>query len=266
MNDRGEFIFEAFEQMLSERTKLVSIAHIANATGTLNPVEEIIRCAHAYGAKVLVDGAQSAAHLPVDVQKLKTDFFVFSGHKAYGPTGVGVLYGKRALLEKMPPYQGGGDMIEEVTLQSSSFQPPPMKFEAGTPMIAEVMGLGAAIHFIESLGRDKIASWEQELLEYATKRLIEIKGLHIIGTAAKKGAIISFVVDGLHPLDMGTLLDIRGIAVRTGQLCAQPTLKHFHVSSLTRISFAVYNTFEEVDLFIEALKEITLLLRPALSY
>lgn len=266
MNDRGELIFEAFEELLSDRTKLVSVAHIANATGTLNPVEEMIRCAHAHGAKVLIDGAQSAAHLPVDVQKLKADFFVFSGHKAYGPTGVGVLYGKRVLLEKMPPYQGGGDMIDEVDLHSSSYQPPPMKFEAGTPMIAEVIGLGEAIDFIESLGRERIAAWEQDLLEYATTRLGEIKGLRIIGTAPKKGAIISFIIEDLHPLDIGTLLDMRGIAVRTGQLCAQPTLKSFNVSSLTRISFAVYNTFEEIDLFVDALKDITLLLRPALSY
>jgi cysteine desulfurase / selenocysteine lyase len=266
INDRGELIFEAFEQLLTDRTKLVSIAHIANSTGTLNPIEEIIALAHSHGAKVLIDGAQSAAHLPVDVQKLKADFFAFSGHKAYGPTGVGVLYGKRALLEKMPPYQGGGDMIDEVTPYSSSFQHPPMKFEAGTPMIAEVIGLGEAIAFIESLGREKIAAWEQDLLDYATKRLSEIKGLRIIGTAPKKGAIISFTVDDLHPLDIGTLLDIRGIAVRTGQLCAQPTLKSFNISSMTRVSFAVYNTFEEIDIFIHALKEIILLLRPALSY
>ena len=266
INDRGELIFEAFEQLLTDRTKLVSVAHIANATGTLNPVEEMIQCAHARGAKVLVDGAQSAAHMPIDVQKMKADFFVFSGHKAYGPTGVGVLYGKRSLLEKMPPYQGGGDMIDEVTLNSFSFQHPPVKFEAGTPMIAEVLGLGEAIQFIESIGRHKIAAWEQEVLEYATKRLREIKGLRQIGTASKKGAIISFVVDDLHPLDIGTLLDIRGIAVRTGQLCAQPTLKHFNLSSMTRVSFGIYNTLEEVDTFVEALKEVVLLLRPALSY
>jgi cysteine desulfurase/selenocysteine lyase len=266
MNDRGELIFEAFEQLLTDRTKLVSVAHIANATGTLNPVEEMIHCAHARGAKVLIDGAQSAAHMPVDVQKMKADFFVFSGHKAYGPTGVGVLYGKRALLEKMPPYQGGGDMIDEVTLQSSTFQHPPLKFEAGTPMIAEVLGLGEAIDFIESLGRHNIAAWEQDLLEYATKRLKEIKGLRIIGTAPKKGAIISFIIDDIHPLDMGTLLDIRGIAVRTGQLCAQPTLDRFHLSSMVRVSFGIYNTFEEIDTFVEVLKEVILLLRPSLSY
>jgi cysteine desulfurase/selenocysteine lyase len=266
INDQGELILEAFDELLTDRTKLVSVAHIANSTGTLNPVEEIVRCAHARGAKVLIDGAQSAAHLLVDMQKLKADFFVFSGHKAYGPTGVGVLYGRRALLEKMPPYQGGGDMIEKVEIHSSSFQSIPMKFEAGTPMIAEVIGLGEAVHFIESLGRDRIAAWEQDLLEYATKRLSEIKGLRMIGTAPKKGAIISFIIEDLHPLDIGTLLDIRGIAVRTGQLCAQPTLKHFNIHSVTRISFGIYNTFEEIDVFVNALKEIILLLQPALSY
>lgn len=266
MNERGELIFEAFEQLLTERTKLVSIAHIANATGTVNPIEEIVRAAHARGAKVFVDGAQSAGHFPVDVQKLKCDFYAFSGHKIYGPTGIGVLYGKRALLEKMPPYQAGGDMIEEVTLQSSTYQRPPMKFEAGTPMIAEVIGLGASIDFIESIGREKIAAWEYELLEYTTRRLSEIKDLRIIGTAEKKSGIISFVIDGLHTLDIGTLLDIRGIAVRTGQLCAQPTLKHFNVPSLTRISFGIYNTREEVELLVSALNDIVLLLRPSLSY
>ncbi len=186
INDRGELIWEAFEELLNDRTKLVSVAHIANSTGTLNPIEEIIQRAHARGAKVLIDGAQSAAHLPVDVQKLNADFYVFSGHKAYGPTGVGVLYGKRALLEKMPPYQGGGDMIDEVTIESSTFQHPPMKFEAGTPMIAEVIGLGAAIQFIESIGRDNIAAWEQDLLDYATKRLGEVKGLQHHRNSAKK--------------------------------------------------------------------------------
>ncbi len=266
INQRGELDLEEFDRLLTERTKIVSIAHIANSTGTLNPIEEIIQRAHARGAKVMVDGAQSAAHMTIDVQKLKVDFYVFSGHKAYGPTGIGVLYGKRALLEKMPPYQSGGDMIDEVNLQSSTYQHPPIKFEAGTPMVAEVIGLGEALDYIHSMGRDKIAAWEQGLLKHATKRLAEIKGLHIIGNAPKKGAIISFTIDGLHPLDIATLLDIRGIAVRTGHLCSQPTLKFFNVPSLTRISFGLYNTFEEIDLFIEALKEIILLLRPSLSY
>ncbi len=266
INDRGELILEEFDRLLSDRTKIVSVAHIANSTGTLNPIDEIINRSHAKGAKVLIDGAQSIAHMPIDVQKMKADFYVFSGHKAYGPTGVGVLYGKRALLEKMPPYQGGGDMIDEVTLSTSTYQRPPLKFEAGTPMIAEVIGLGVAIDFIEALGRDRIAAWEQDLLEYATKRLSEVKGLRIIGTAPKKGSIISFVVDGLHPLDIGTLLDLRGIAVRTGQICAQPALKSFNLTSLTRISFGLHNTIEEVDIFVDALKEVLLLLRPSMSY
>lgn len=266
MNERGELILEEFDRLLTDRTKMVSIAHIANSTGTLNPIEEIIHRAHAKGAKVMIDGAQAAAHLSVDVQKLKVDFYAFSAHKAYGPTGIGVLYGKRALLEKMPPYQGGGDMIDEVTLESSTYQHPPLKFEAGTPMVAQVMGLGAALDYINGIGRERIAAWEHELLEYATKRLNEIKEVRIIGTSPKKGAIISFVVEGLHPLDICTLLDIRGIAVRTGHLCSQPTLKFFNVPSLTRISFGIYNTFEEIDIFIKALKEVILLLRPSLSY
>ena len=266
INHRGELILEEFDKLLTDRTKIVSIAHIANSTGTLNPIEEIIKRSHARGAKVMIDGAQSAGHMPVDVQKLKADFYAFSGHKIYGPTGIGVLYGKRALLEKMPPYQGGGDMIDDVNLHSATYQHPPLKFEAGTPMVAEVIGLGEAIDYINALGRDKIAAWEQDLLKYATKRLSEIKGLNLIGTAPKKGAIISFIVDGLHPLDIGTLLDIRGIAVRTGHLCSQPTLKFFNVPSLTRISFGLYNTIEEIDIFIKALQEVILLLRPSLSY
>ncbi len=266
IDDNGELNWEAFEALLSERTKLVSIAHIANSTGTVNPIEKIIQCAHKKGAKVLIDGAQSASHLPVDVQALGCDFYLFSGHKAYGPTGIGILYGKKALLEKLPPYQGGGDMIETVTIQHSTYQDPPLRFEAGTPLIAEVIGLGAAIRFIESIGREKIAAWEQELLLYATKQLRAIPGMRIIGTASHKGAIISFAVEGIHPLDIGTLLDIRGIAVRTGHLCAQPTLKRFGVSSLTRVSFGLYNTKEEIDQFIKALQEVLLLLRPSLSY
>ncbi len=266
INDRAELIFEEFEKLLTDRTRLVSIAHIANSTGTINPVEEIIKCAHVRGAKVLIDGAQSAPHQVVDVQKLGVDFFVFSGHKAYGPTGIGVLYGKKSLLEKMPPYQGGGDMIEEVSLKGSTYQHPPMRFEAGTPPIAEVMGLGEAIDYIETIGRDKIAAWERDLLEYATQKMQGIRGLKIMGTAARKSAIISFQIKDLHSLDMGTLLDLRGIAIRTGHLCAQPTLKHFGLGQIARASFALYNTFEEVDLFVKALEEVSLLLRPTLSY
>ncbi len=266
ITDQAELDLDAFDALLTEKTKIVSIAHIANSTGTLNPIEKIIQRAHAKGAKVLIDGAQSAGHMPVDVQKLNADFYVFSGHKAYGPTGIGVLYGKKNLLEKMPPYQGGGDMIEEVTLTSASYQEIPLKFEAGTPGIAEVMGLGEAIDFIESVGRDQIAAWGRDLLNYATKRLSEVKGLKIIGTSENKGPIISFTIEGLHPLDIATLLDIRGIAVRTGHLCAQPTLRRFQLSSLVRISFGIYTTMEEIDHFVAALKEVSLLLFPAMSY
>jgi cysteine desulfurase / selenocysteine lyase len=266
INDKGELLLDAYEKLLTDRTKIVAVAHMSNATGTINPLAEIIKLAHAHGAKVLIDGAQAAAHMPIDVHKLGADFYAFSGHKAYGPTGIGVLFGKRALLEKMPPYQGGGDMVETVTMRSATFQAPPLKFEAGTPMIGEVIGLGEAITFIESVGRERMAAWEKELLEHATKRLQEIKGLKIIGTADQKGGLISFSIDGVHPLDIGTLLDIRGIAVRTGQLCAQPLLQRFNLSTMTRISFGVYNTFEEVDHFIDALKEALLLLRPSLSY
>src|SRR5579862_1911112 len=254
INDKGELLLDVYEKLLTDRTKMVAVAHMSNATGTINPLAEIIKLAHAHGAKVLIDGAQAAAHMPIDVHKLGAGFYAFSGHKAYGPTGIGVLFGKRALLEKMPPYQGGGDMVETVTMRSATFQAPPLKFEAGTPMIGEVIGLGEAITFIESIGRERMAAWGKELMEHATKRLQEIKGLKIIGTADRKGALISFSIDGVHPLDIGTLLDIRGIAVRTGQLCAQPLLQRFNLSTMTRISFGVYNTFEEVDHFINALK------------
>lgn len=255
INARGELDLDALETLLTERTKIVSIAHIANATGTLNPVEQITAHAHQRGAKVFIDGAQSVPHLTVDVQKIGADFYAFSGHKIYGPTGIGILYGKKALLEEMPPYQSGGDMINEVTIEETTYQQPPLKFEAGTPSIAEVMGLGAAIEFLNSVGREKIAAWEHGLLVHATQRMEEIEKLRIIGTAAQKGAIISFAIEGIHPLDIGTLLDIRGIAVRTGHLCAQPTLRHFGVSSLVRVSFGMYNTIEEIDLFLKALKE-----------
>lgn len=253
VNDRGELILEAYEKLLTPRTKIVSIAHISNALGTLNSLSEIISLARKYGAKVFVDGAQSAPHMPVDVQVLDCDFYAFSGHKAFGPTGVGVLYGKKELLEAMPPFLGGGDMIEKVTFEKTTFQKPPLKFEAGTPMIAEVIGLGAALSYIESLGRDNIAAYENELLRYATEKLSYVR---IIGTAEKKGAILSFVVDGIHPLDIGTMLDLRDIAVRTGHHCAQPAMARFGVSGTVRLSFAPYNTFEEIDTFDQALREI----------
>jgi len=265
MNGRGELIMDEYAALLTSRTRIVSVAHVSNALGTLNPIEEIIALAHKKGAKVFIDGAQSAPHLLVDVQALDADFFAFSGHKAFGPTGIGILYGKRELLEMMPPYQGGGDMIETVTFEKTTFQKPPLKFEAGTPNIGSVMGLGAALDYISSLGRDNIAAYEQELLAYAMDKLQAIPHLKIIGTAAKKGPIISFVIDGIHPLDLGTLLDGRHIAVRTGHQCAQPVMQHFGISAAARLSFAPYNTLEEIDVFVEALEEIASLLRASMK-
>lgn len=260
MNERGELLLEEYKRLLNARTKLVAVGHISNVTGTVNPVEEMIQLAHAEGAKVLVDGAQSVSHMQVDVQAMDADFFVFSGHKACGPTGVGVLYGKLGLLQSMPPYQGGGDMITTVTMQKTTYQNPPLRFEAGTPMIAEVIGLAAALDYLSALGLDKIQAWERSLLEYATKQLLLIPKLRILGTALKKGAIITFVIEGAHPLDLGTLLDVKGFAIRTGHLCAQPALRKFGVESAARISFAPYNTFAEIDLFIAALKDTLTLL------
>jgi cysteine desulfurase / selenocysteine lyase len=266
VNDAGEIILEEYEKLLSDRTKLVSIAHIANSTGVVHPIAHMIQLAHAKGAKFLVDAAQSAAHYPLDVKNWDADFLVFSAHKALGPTGVGILYGKKELLEKMPPYQGGGDMIEQVSFESTTFQPPPLKFEAGTPSIVEVIGLGAAIQYIEKIGRENIYRWEKKLTDYALNKLRLIPEVCIVADAKEKSSIISFVCKGIHSLDIGTMLDLRGIAVRTGHHCAQPAMKRFGVSSTVRLSFAMYNTFEEIDLFVEALKEVILMLRPSLSY
>ena len=256
VNDQGELDLEAYRQLLSNKTKLVSVAHISNALGTINPVEEIIAMAHEFGAKVLIDGAQSSPHMPLDMQALDADFYVFSGHKLYGPTGIGILYGKKELLEALPPYQGGGDMIETVTFPMTTYNVLPLKFEAGTPMFAEVIALGAAIDYVTKIGLENIYQYEKNLLDYATDRIQEIKGLKIIGTAAKKGAIISFIVEGIHALDIGTMLDLRGIAIRTGHHCAQPAMKRFGVSATARVSFAFYNTKEEIDVFIDALKAV----------
>ncbi|HSX03962.1 MAG TPA: cysteine desulfurase [Rhabdochlamydiaceae bacterium] len=256
INESAEILLDEYKKLLTPRTKLVSIAHIGNATGTINPVKQMIELAHEVGAKVLVDGAQAVSHLEFNVQDLNADFYAFSGHKAFGPTGIGVLYGKHELLESLPPYQGGSDMIEEVGFDETTFQRPPLKFEAGTPMIAQVMGLGEAITYIEKLGRKQIAEWEHKLLEYTTQQLLKIPKLRIIGTAKEKAAIISFVIEGIHPLDLGTLLDLHGIAVRTGHHCAQPLMKRFKIPGTTRISFAPYNTFEEIDFFIDKLKRI----------
>ena len=261
MNDRGELILAEYEILLTPRTKIVSIAHISNVTGTQNPIEEMIALAHKKGAKVMIDGAQSAPHIPVDVRKLDADFFAFSGHKAYGPTGIGVLYGKKELLDRMPPYQGGGDMVDRVSFEETTYQRLPLKFEAGTPMIAEVIGLGEALKYIENVGRNNIAAWDKMLLEYATAKILGIDGLQIYGTAPIKGPVLSFGVAGVHPLDIGSLLDVKGVAIRTGNLCAQPTLKHFGVTSMARASFALYNTREDIDIFVEALRSALAVLK-----
>lgn len=253
MDERGILDLDAYKKLLSKKTKLVSVCHVSNVTGTINPVEEIISLAHQYGAKVLIDGAQSAAHFPIDVQAMDADFFVFSGHKVFGPTGIGVLYGKYELLEKMPPYQGGGDMITSVTFQKTTYQSPPLRFEAGTPIIAGVIGLKAAIEYMDSLGRSNIHDWAQSLLSYAMDKLQGIPGLRINGTAPNKAAIITFSIDGIHPLDLGTLLDSKNIAIRTGHLCAQPALHKFGITAAARISFGPYNTYSDIDVFVDAL-------------
>jgi cysteine desulfurase/selenocysteine lyase len=251
VNDRGEIILEEYKKLLNPKTKIVAVGHISNALGTIHPVREMIEMAHAQGAIVLVDGAQSAAHLPIDVRALDCDFYCFSSHKVYGPTGVGVLYGKKELLERMSPYQFGGDMIEQVSFEQTTFAKIPAKFEAGTPAIAEIVGLGAALHYVEKIGFDKIMPYEHELLEYATKKLQTINGLTIIGTAAKKASVISFVMNNIHPHDIGTILDQEGIAIRAGHHCAQPTMKRFGVAATARASFAFYNTKEEIDILVK---------------
>jgi cysteine desulfurase / selenocysteine lyase len=261
MNDKGELILKDFKALLNKKTKIVSICHIANSIGTINPIKEIAHLVHQTDAKLLVDGAQSAPHMKVDVQDLDADFYVFSGHKFYGPTGIGILYGKEHLLASMPPYQGGGDMIETVTFPKTTYNVLPIKFEAGTPMIAEVLGLGAALDYVSQIGIHHIHDWEHELLLYALDALRKIPGLRIIGNASQKGAIISFVVEGIHSLDIGTMLDLKGIAIRTGHHCAQPTMKHFGLTATSRVSFALYNTKQEIDIFIDALKDVIHMLK-----
>jgi cysteine desulfurase / selenocysteine lyase len=254
VNDKGELILEAFEDLLDENVKLVSVAHVSNVLGTVHPIKALIEAAHRVGACVCIDGAQSAPHLPVDVQGLDVDFYAFSGHKLYGPNGIGILYGKQKWLEKLPPVEGGGDMIEHVTLKSTSYQRPPLRFEAGTPMIAEAIGLGVAIDYLTGIGLDRIHHWEQELLHYATQQLLGIPGLRILGNASQKGAIMSFTIPSVHPLDLATLLDCQGIALRSGHHCSQPAHDRFGLSGSLRLSFGLYNTFEEIDQFIAALR------------
>ncbi len=260
-NERGELDLEAFQQLLNEKTKIVAVAHISNALGTLNPIKQMIDMAHQAGAKVLIDAAQSAPHMPLDVQDLDADFLVFSGHKIYGPTGVGILYGKEALLDAMPPYQGGGDMIDTVTFLKTTYNVLPLKFEAGTPMFVEAIALGIAIDYVSAIGMDKIEKWEHQLLREATEKMRSIPGLQIVGTAKEKGAIISFIVEGTHQLDLGTLLDLQGVAVRTGHHCAQPAMRRFSITGTARASFAFYNTLEELDRFISALNHCVGMLR-----
>ena len=247
MNGRGELLLDELEKLLTPRTKLVAVSHVSNALGTVNPVRQIIAMAHEHGTPVLVDGAQAVPHLQVDVQELDCDFYAFSGHKMYGPTGVGVLYGKKRLLEAMPPYQGGGDMISSVTFEKTTYNRLPFKFEAGTPNIAGVIGLGAAIEYLERTAVDRVAAHENHLQTYATERISSLPGVRLIGTAQEKAAVLSFVLEGVHPHDIGTVLDQEGIAVRTGHHCAQPVMQFFGVPATARASFALYSTEEEVD-------------------
>ena len=256
INLQGELIFDEFENLINDKTKLVSVVHMSNALGTINPVKNIIAAAHAKGIPVLLDGAQAIPHMTVDVQELDCDFYVFSGHKLYGPTGVGVLYGKQALLEAMPPYQGGGDMIRKVTFEETEYNVLPYKFEAGTPDIAGVVGLGAAIDYINTIGMDKIAAYEAELQAYATEKALKIKGLRIIGEAEHKGAILSFVLDKIHPHDIGTMLDSLGIAIRAGHHCAMPVMDFYKVPATARASFAMYNTKEEIDVLMNGIESL----------
>ncbi len=247
INDAGELDMDAFEKLFCEKTKLVSVVHISNALGTINPVKKIIEIAHAKKIPVLIDGAQAIPHHKVDVQELDADFYVFSGHKVFGPTGIGVLYGKTEFLEMMPPYQGGGDMIRTVTFEKTTFDDIPRKFEAGTPNIAGGIALGAAIDYVMQFDRPELAEYENELLVYGTEKLSQIEGLRIIGTAKEKASVISFVIDGIHPYDIGTIIDTDGIAIRTGHHCTQPIMQRFNLPATARASFAFYNTKEEID-------------------
>lgn len=256
INDRGELEMEAFHELLSERTRLVAMVHISNALGTVNPIAEVIEAAHKQGVPVLVDGAQGAPHAPVDVQALDVDFYVFSGHKLYGPTGIGVLYGKEALLESMPPYQGGGDMILSVSFEKTEYNALPYRFEAGTPNISGAVGLGCAIDFVNEVGVKAIAEHEAKLVTYATEQLSAIEGVRLVGTAEKRAGLVSFVVDGVHPHDIGTLLDGEGIAIRAGHHCAQPVMERFGVPATARASFGMYSTFDEVDRLVVAIKKV----------
>jgi cysteine desulfurase/selenocysteine lyase len=256
VDDRGELLLEEYEKLLGPRTRMVAVGHVSNALGTINPVRQIVEMAHRAGALALIDGAQAAPHMKIDVQALDADFYAFSGHKVIGPTGIGILYGKARLLNAMPPYQGGGDMIKSVTFEKTIYADLPYKFEAGTPNIAGGIGLGAAFDYVTRIGLDKIEAYEHELLVYGTEALSRIPGLRIIGTAREKAAVLSFVIDGIHPHDIGTVLDRQGIAVRTGHHCAQPVMDRFGVPATTRASLAFYNTFAEIDALAAGLAKV----------
>lgn len=257
MNDKGELLLDEYEKLFTERTKIVSVTHVSNVLGTVNPVKEIVRIAHEHGVPVMVDGAQSTPHFAVDVQDIDCDFFAFSGHKMYGPTGVGVLYGKEDWLDRMPPYQGGGEMIESVSFEKTVFEHLPFKFEAGTPDYVATHGLATAIDYISSIGIDNISRHEQELTRYCMERMQEIDGIRLFGTANDKDAVVSFLVGDIHHLDMGTLLDRLGIAVRTGHHCAQPLMMRLGIQGTVRASFAMYNTKEEIDVLVEGIKRVS---------
>jgi cysteine desulfurase / selenocysteine lyase len=256
MSDSGELLLEGFEKLLGPQTRIVAVTHVSNALGTINPVQQIIEMAHRRNIPVLVDGAQAVPHLKLDVQALDCDFYVFSGHKVYGPTGIGVLHGKFALLDAMPPYQGGGDMISSVTFEKTIYNKLPYKFEAGTPHVAGAIGLGAAIEYVNGLGMDNIAAYEHELLAYATEAVSTISGIRLIGAAKEKAGALSFLLDSIHPHDIGTILDQEGIAIRTGHHCAQPVMQRFGIPATARASFALYNTREEVDALVEGIQKV----------
>lgn len=257
MNDRGELLIDEYEKLFSSRTRIVSVAHVSNVLGTVNPVKEIIKIAHAHGVPVLVDGAQSIPHLPVDVQDLDADFFVFSGHKVYGPTGIGVLYGKENWLDRLPPYQGGGEMIKNVSFEKTTFNELPFKFEAGTPDYIGSTALAKALDYVSAIGMDKIAAYEHELTDYAIARMKEIEGMRIFGEAEQRGGVISFLVGNIHHLDMGTLLDRLGIAVRTGHHCAEPLMRRLGIEGTVRASFGLYNTKAEVDALVAGIARVS---------
>ena len=256
ITDDGEIIFEEFEKMINEKTKLVSVVYVSNSLGTVNPVEKIIKTAHRYNLPVILDAAQAIQHLSIDVQKLDCDMLAFSGHKIYGPTGIGVLYGKEKLLNELPPYQGGGDMISKVTFEETTFNSLPYKFEAGTSNIADAIGLGTAIDYVSSIGISAIAKHESEILAYATERVSELPEIKIIGQAKKKSSVLSFVINNIHPHDVGTFLDFEGVAIRTGHHCTQPVMDRYNIPATSRASFAMYNTKEEVDTLVNSLKKI----------